>query len=395
MEEEIKIYLYSFLVNLLLFLAFSFFYFDYSSSMAVSSIAICLMIIIYRMFLLHNLQNRKFINTGVFIFIFIFTHFIVASFFWDVDFYKFFYSIFFVPVMLYAGLCLSEIFIFLRPRNLDVLIYSIYYYMNIIGFIAISKFPLFRTDVLFKSIFPFTEPSHFALIYTPFLMYVCASSLKISNKVLNLIVGVTLALVIENLTLIIGCSLVAIACLPKKLVALLILIAIAFLAYIQPSYYLDRLNFSTGDMSLSSLVYVQGWELMYDSLEKTNLWGLGFQNLGLRDPGLDSSSLIYKIAGSHLNLYDGSFTLSKIVSEFGIFGIIFFIFLIKNYYISYVSLRKLLLSNNKCHYMIFAHCCILGSCLELLFRGLGYFTFTSLLLISALITSCNFKNNPS
>ena len=80
--------------------------------------------------------------------------------------------------------------------------------------------------------------------------------------------------------------------------------------------------------NLSSLVYVQGWEDAGANFLRTNGLGLGFNMMGctpLPDVSARSTITQFNLA---LNAEDGSFLVSKIVSEMGVIGILFFVAII-------------------------------------------------------------------
>lgn len=77
--------------------------------------------------------------------------------------------------------------------------------------------------------------------------------------------------------------------------------------------------------NISSLVYVQGWQDAWANLRRTNGMGLGFNMMGCHPLPDDSArSILSKTSHGELNADDGSFVFSKIVSEAGIVGILFF-----------------------------------------------------------------------
>jgi hypothetical protein len=77
--------------------------------------------------------------------------------------------------------------------------------------------------------------------------------------------------------------------------------------------------------NISSLVYVQGWQDAWVNLRRTNGLGLGFNMMGCHPlPDVLARSILSETSHGELNADNGSFIFSKMVSESGIIGILFF-----------------------------------------------------------------------
>lgn len=235
-----------------------------------------------------------------------------------------------------------------------------------------------------KPVFPFTEPSHFAQVFSPLMLYCCVTTSG-KRRLLTFFAGVAAALLLQNLTLLFACVLTGLICFRTYFAAILLIIAAALTTRIDLSYYSDRLNLASDAHNLSSLVYLQGWQLLKESLQNSNGWGLGFQQLGQNGTAVSMSDEIFALSGGYMNLYDGSFMLSKVVSEFGIVGImvlLIFAVLAKR---AMVALRRQARRPQPMHaVLIFARSAIAAYVLELLVRGSGYFTGTAILLVASL-----------
>ena len=99
-----------------------------------------------------------------------------------------------------------------------------------------------RLSALPKSMFPFTEVSHFSLAFTPMLLYFCVRT-KRSYSLWWVIGGFAIALSLQSLALLVGCLLAALVCRRLLLVALaagLLLVAGLPLGI---EYYASRLDF--------------------------------------------------------------------------------------------------------------------------------------------------------
>jgi hypothetical protein len=290
-----------------------------------------------------------------------------------------------LALMLTAGYGLGQLLCSARARAVDAAVYSSLWLLSALSLAAVAGLVPPLSDSFFKPVFPYTEPSHFALAFVPLLMY---GSVRLRGRArLGLLaIGLAIGWALESLTLMAGWLLIATVCLRKTAsLALLGLVALAA-TQLDTSYYLDRLDFGGEDQNLSTLVYVQGWQLMVESLRLSSGWGLGFQQLGVRGTGVDASDLIYAVLGENSNLLDGGFALSKIVSEFGAFGPLLILAYLS---IAWRAAKGLRLTSQGAQLphqpaVVLARCVVVSFGIELLVRGAGYFSGSTLLLVAAL-----------
>ncbi len=239
-----------------------------------------------------------------------------------------------------------------------------------------------------KPVFPYTEPSALALIFTPFLMFYCIRSTG-WMRLGVLFLGLAAALLLENLTLVIGCILVALISVRGRAVIPLIIglgICLAIVVtQLDMSYYLARLDFSQEEeTATSSLVYIQGWQLIGESLVRSGGWGLGFQQLGVHGTNVPAADIIFNQVRGYGNVLDGGFTFSKIVSEFGVFGLLLICFYMTIVWRAIRQLRRAARHIYIRASKTFAQCVVVSYMIELFVRGSGYFTGTAVLLIASL-----------
>jgi hypothetical protein len=125
---------------------------------------------------------------------------------------------------------------------------------------------------------------------------------------------------------------------------------------------------------LSSLVYLQGWVDLYNNILNTYGLGLGFNGMGslLFEENYPREVILSRF-GLNLNSEDGSFLFSKIISEFGLFGLVFYLIII----------YKLILYINKNQYIVI-NTLIFSFLIISFIRSSGYFNGTLLLIIPAL-----------
>ena len=165
--------------------------------------------------------------------------------------------------------------------------------------------------------------------------------------------------------------------------ALFIILLFSFIG-IDFDYYFDRFIYSSDNYNMSLLVYLSGWERALISIQNTLLFGVGFQQFGFDYLSGFFYDRLSIIGVNNLNIYDGASVGSKLVGEFGIFGI-FFIMIYIFYFIKifFELLRKNLNSIDslnifyKVSFLVFSFCIFI--------RGTGYFSELTLLFFTSII----------
>lgn len=72
----------------------------------------------------------------------------------------------------------------------------------------------------------------------------------------------------------------------------------------------------------SSLTYIDGWLMALSNLDTSGGIGLGFNRMGCEpQPETETGYILHLIEAGDSNFNDGSFTFSKVLSEFGWFGV--------------------------------------------------------------------------
>lgn len=235
-----------------------------------------------------------------------------------------------------------------------------------------------------RPLFPFTEPSHFALTFMPFLAFVCVR-VRGHSRYAILIAAAIFAYFIKSLSLIIGLVILGAVLLPLTYAALLVGIALLVFQYVDLAYFSERVDLSQETTNLSALIYRQGWELVQQSFHITNGVGIGFQQLGVAPVSTPTSDIIYRLLREDSNLQDAGFTAAKVISEFGIFGMIAFAGYVYLLLISSIKLRKDMNKNDSSFSDIFAYCAVIGYTVEFFVRGLGYFSGTTVFVMASII----------
>ena len=198
--------------------------------------------------------------------------------------------------------------------------------MSLFGQVSIHNYRGYTQNV-----FPFSEPSHFAIFCTPLI----AVGILLAGRQLKLILLATLwvgATLLPNLTLAVQAILLSgiyLVSITRRLAILLPVLALLTLAVVivgvgdvwdfVPTHFVDRLSFRNAE-NISTLVYLQGWDRTLIALESTFGFGVGFQNLESLESG-EFGARLFEVLQFDKNLKDGGFLLSKVVGEFGVFGV--------------------------------------------------------------------------
>jgi hypothetical protein len=267
-------------------------------------------------------------------------------------------------------------------------------------FLICSIFSLLKIEPVTSNIgekptFPFTEPSFLGFTFTSTLIFAMVRSSRLIRIVL-LAIFLSIGFGLSNLTIITACILSATVALPLSwLVSGLVILSVSA-ASLDLTYYTDRLDLnSTNSTNLSSLVYVQGWQMLIEALHRTYGWGIGFQQLGIVYTNVLASVRINALLGRDANLQDGGFILSKLGSEFGILGFCLVAFYLRVMIQSFMRLR--LTAFGKTQTLdgeLFARACVLGYFIETFIRGTNYFTGTLVLMLAGLFYLYRIRNSP-
>lgn len=265
-------------------------------------------------------------------------------------------------------------------------------YMSIFFPVTFSNYSKFA-----KSIFPFSEPSHYAITVSGILL-AAGFYLSFKQRVL-LVVSVLFFAVIYPSTLLLLLVLIMLFSyyahsVFKVLCAFIILgmvVVLVTYAGVDLSYYEDRLKLNQSTSNLTALVYLQGWNDAYRAFFSTNGLGLGFQNLGSLAPG-DIGEKIYQLSGIYKNREDGGFLAAKLIGEFGVFGLallclyVFSLFKAALYNLEFFKIYKMdraVALHMFPAYSIFGSSLVVAFSIELFARGYGYFSPGVLLVMVA------------
>jgi hypothetical protein len=232
------------------------------------------------------------------------------------------------------------------------------------------------------TVFPFYEPSHFALTFCP---VACAYLLQLQGWRRLGAAGLCLAMALwyPNTTFLAGCVLMFLVILRAWLLlfggAVLALVG----AYVgfqeverlpQYEYFASRMGGQEADDNLTYLVYVQGWEQARIAVSGTYGLGVGFQRFG-REPAGETADRIESRYGVPVNRQDGSNLGTKLIGEFGLLGAMATALMVLRAGWSFFQLRKLCrrkLVRARTIDVLFLSCALMFV-IEVFFRGMSYF----------------------
>lgn len=262
------------------------------------------------------------------------------------------------------------------------IIFSFFYYDDY--FVQISSDCIGCFSILREF---FGENSHFGIAIIPVIFYLLfLSKIKISIKLILLSLIFILSYLNISITLVFG-LLVLIASIPfmfwKNKKSLILFTIFAFLIIITNKNFLDNKNKITDilikpkQINLSSEVYLASMFIAKKAI-LNKPFGYGFNNYNVAfDEFINEFDPFNKIV-LVLNRNDASNNLSKIITEFGVFSIFYFYFLISFFFKKKVDSRiKLFL--------------IIPLIIQTFFRGAGYFNGGFLLFLVFLFILCKEK----
>ena len=271
-------------------------------------------------------------------------------------------------------------------------------------------------EKLSKPMFPFSEPSHYALGFSS-VFFVTGVFLGKVQRITFLILIVLLGVMKPSVSLLVIAFVMVIVfyVLPLKtvnivLIAILAVVGVQALSLVdisKLSYFYERIPFAEnvenpvirGSANISALVYMQGWEILSDNMVNTTGLGVGLYNMEKAIPG-HYGEIIYSRVGQYQNTAEGSFFASKLITEFGITGVLllaayctFFLKSLRFFYRlgRYVDNQHRSIEKIYPVSLVYAHSVIVVFVVEAFVRGAGYFTTGVFLLLVAMFLTRRFR----
>jgi len=315
-------------------------------------------------------------------------HFLVKNLlsFWLSCFFVFCAAIFSVEIRKVEPLALVSIFKFLTLVFLFLGLFSLFCNFDFLGY---EKYA--------KSIFPFAEPSHFA-INVGLILFAAGLYMSVRQRIclisLVIFMGVLYPSIVILLISLIMIILYSTSSLPRLFFigCLIAVVSYCFLSYsTSRNYFLERLTLVNTTENLTTLVYLQGWDEMRNALLLSKGLGVGFQNMGTLQAG-EYGEIIFNLTGYYKNRDDCGFLAAKIIGEFGVLGIIFVFFYLVKLFQSVRYIVQFVRLNARCNFrirdkypvsLVFGHSIFIIFFIEMFARGYGYFSAGLLMLFVA------------
>jgi hypothetical protein len=235
------------------------------------------------------------------------------------------------------------------------------------------------------------EPSHLVVSATPFLLFL---SLRVRPVVALPVLSAFLAwaIIYKSLIGIVVCLTILLLGLRWRLAYVMFLAvggAVAA-ALIDWSYVLPRVSLSVENGNATTWVMLQGWENAVFSLKETYGIGVGFQQFGtlISDgPANQALAAMNRQAG---NLLDGGSTATKLIGEFGAFGIVMVVAATSLAAVAAFRCRFWNVSPS----VALLYCALAALPVELFLRGMGYFSPTIFLATAGIVAIASDRSKP-
>jgi len=349
----------------------------------------------------------------------IFLHFVIVGLAnSNVNFSRFFYSyfsliLFTLGASLFAVILINEN----RKNKLKKLFKIIFYLIILLTFLNFLRFseisPFYYKTNIYLTIY--AEPSHFIMSILPFIFYFLISEKNTSNKLYFLLFFFIIAILVKSAMLMVALIFCLFLIFSLKLLLLSLFIILFIFLIVFSLGFIDQLNFlidtvyfkerfflktqiNESKPNMSVLVFLANYHEIYLNLMKTFFFGIGFQQLGYTGEMSFFREIIFNSSGyfEYTSNKDASFLAGKIVSEFGIMGILFLFFYFLVFIKNFLIINKKKLKKNH-DIQLFFSSCILSFLIELFIRGAGYFTVSTFLFITSIFGQAllfkNEKNN--
>lgn len=306
----------------------------------------------------------------------------------DFDFGRFSQTYLFLIIYLLGTFSFALLTQKVPKLQADFAVRLVFYVMLLSSIAAILHFSPFSSG-LSKPVFFFNEPSHFALDFLPFLLYMTVTSSP-RMKLLLLLLGYAIALLLENMTLIAGITLIVGLAIPLRrllFLAPIAVILIFFTTAVNLDYYSSRVNLSSDNQNISTLVYLSGWERAYLNFKDTFGLGVGFQQFGIIGSRGEKMESLAALSADNLNLLDGGAVAPKFVGEFGLLGVAMLLAYLVYFAKSAKWLRKISMGEVafQARPRVFFLSCFVMYSIDLFVRGTGYFSSSGFLFVASLM----------
>jgi hypothetical protein len=351
--------------------------------------------------LMYTIRQKSIITKGFLLktfgaFFLILLHSIFCLFQNEINFQRWFGSLLLLILLIYGAVIISTIASNFKSEVVHIMAKNIFVWL--IFLFILSSIPFVKTSWPFnlnnKSIFPFKEPSHYTLFFSPIIYYFISVS-KGVTRYFYVALTIFMGLYVQNLTMLLSLLLILIVVYHRKLLFIGVICTLFYFTLLENEYFANRLNFSDENNNLSVLVYLQGWEFANNHFANTSGVGIGFQQLGFVKIYTVMGDKLESILKIPLNEKDGGFTAAKVVAEFGVLGLFFLLSYVYFFIKTCKKLINLIEQSQHNNILILSCCLVISSFIEIFFRGVGYFSPTLFLSYTGALILINskLKNN--
>jgi len=310
------------------------------------------------------------------------------------------YSFMTITLMFIVASLLARFIVNLRIKSSINSVFIFILLLLLFGYIKLIYMPEFLGYMMgTKATFPFSEESHYAL--TLGIISIASSFVNNNKKNIFIILNMLLlSIIFPSLTLMAFSILMIIVIILRSRIKYLKLILLILLPlflfglnelFSQMTYFSSRLNLEN-NTNITSLVWLQGWQLAYLNFFHTNGLGLGFQMLGQDNTIYGNITEIissFMLDGALLNTQDGGFLAAKLIAEFGVIGLIitcsYILFLMKIVHMLQALYQKKYTTEIE-QKQLLMYGFIFGFIIEMFLRGIGYFSPNVFMLLTALFS---------
>ena len=299
-------------------------------------------------------------------------------------------------------------------QNIDLvrIVGSTVIILLVLGFIVVFDYRIVCCGhgLVGKPIFPFVEPSHYALTFGPLAVGYAFYS-NIAKVFFAALLFAVLGLAIESLTLIIFSMIIFLSSV-IRLKRIYFLLSIPILIFLTlgvilvlielSPYFAARLDVGS-DYNTTTLFYLRGFEMVYLNFIDTHGLGLGFQMLGSKYTLTGEYHDLLTFSNPNPTTTDSGFLAAKIIAEFGFLGVISLIVYI--YVVLWAMLRantihrvlanmKDIRKHREATRRLFFMGVIVGLSVEIFLRSYGYFSPGVFLLLVAILYLKRYRHDP-
>ncbi len=306
----------------------------------------------------------------------------------DFDFARFLQSYLFLIFFLLGAFFFALLAQRVPNFQADFAAKLVFYALVLSSLVEILHLSPFSPGGIGPHVFLYSETSHFALSFLPFLLYMTVTASP-RMKLPLVLLGYAIALILQNLTFVVGVALVAV--LVNSLKRFLLLVPIAALPFlftnINLDYYSSRFDLSIDSNNLSTLVFLSGLERAYLNFKDTLGLGVGFQQFGIIGSRGEAMEFVAKLVGTDSNLLDGGMVAPKFIGELGFLGVTMLLAYLVYFAKSARWLHEFSMSEvapRDCRRIFFLSCFVMY-CIDLFIRGTGYFSSSGFLFIASLM----------